>query len=402
MKGGCYMNKAVLFVGCDKQILKTFKRELSGSTYDIYNAENRGDAIDIINKDAINLVVADIDTLGMNGYTLLRELKDKHPAVVRIIISDNTDENTLFKIQKECLVKSYLSKPLNVQELINSIEHTFNVEKMLTNKNLLEVINKIEVLPFSQNIFYKFNELIEKEAEMKEIADTIESDPSLTAKVLQAANSVLYGIKTGSVSQAISYLGLKNVKNIVLMSIFYKQMENTKNSKVNKDLENLWQHAVTANKIIPVLYRKFFNQEIPEISSMAGLLHNIGRVVLISTFTEDYIKAIESINREKDMFYYYEEMEFLNVTHSEIGGYLLAWWEIPYPIIESALFHHNPLDERVFDRELVSLVNIANIYSWNMIFKGSNKEIDPMVLEILKITKEESENLFNEIEAEFS
>ncbi|MGE5627455.1 MAG: HDOD domain-containing protein [Solirubrobacterales bacterium] len=393
------MNKAILFVGCDKQVFKTVKRELSG-TYDIYNAENRADAFDIINKAAINLVVIDIDTLGMNGYTILRELKDKHPAVIRMIISDNSDENTLFKIQKECLVKSNLSKPLNIQELINSIERTFNVEKMLTNKNLLEVINKIEVLPFSHNIFFKFNELIEKEAEMKEIADTIESDPSLTAKVLQAANSVLYGIKTGSVSQAITYLGLKNVKNIVLMSIFYKQMENTKNPKVNKDLENLWHHAVTANKIIPILYRKFYNQEIPEVSSMAGLLHNIGRVVLISTFTDDYIKAIESINREKDIFYYYEEMEFLNVTHSEIGGYLLAWWEIPYPIIESALFHHNPLDERVFDRELVSLVNMANIYSWNMIFKGCNKEIDPIVLEVLKITKEDSDNLLKEIQEE--
>lgn len=392
------MNKAILFVDDEKQILKSLKKAFIGSTYNTFTAESGVEALEILSREPINLIVVDLDMPGMNGYNVLREVKDKYPAVIRLVLSGDIDETTLLKIQKECLAKSYISKPLKNKELFGTVERIFNVEKLLTNKNLMEVINKIEVLPFSQDVFFKFNALIEQDAGMKEIAEIIESDPSLTAKVLQAANSVFYGVKTGTVSQAITYLGLNNVRNIVLLTVFYKKLDDVKSPRIHRDLEYLWQHAVTTNKIIPLLYKKLFKKEIPEVCAMAGLLHDIGKIVLISTFTEDYLKAAEAVGRDKDKIYYYEEMEFLEVTHSEIGGYLLEWWGLPYPIVESALFHHDPFDERVFDRELVTVVYIASCYSWNSIFNGISREIDSRVLKLFNLTKEECDNIIKEIE----
>lgn len=394
------MGKSILFVDDDKQLLKSIKRTFAGSMYDVYTAESGVEALELLSREPINLVVVDLEMPGMSGYAVLREVKEKYPSTIRLALSEDSDENTMMKIHKECLAKSYLFKPVKNQEVTDIIERTFNVEKMLENKELLEVINKIEVLPFSQSIFYKFNELIEKDASMKEIAETIESDPSLTAKVLQAANSVLYGIKTGSVGQAITYLGLNNVRNIVLMTIFYKKLDNHNNKQLIRDLETLWQHAVITNKIIPLLYRKLYKREMPEVCSMAGLLHDIGNVVVISTFTDEYIKAVEGVDPEKDLFYYYEEMSILPTSHSELGAYLLAWWGLPYPVVESALFHHNPFDERVFDRELVSLVHIAGIYSWNMIARDAKKEVDQNILDLFNLTPEDSCSLLKEIEEE--
>jgi len=392
------MNKSILFVADEKQVIKALKKAFLGSTNNVFTAKTGAEAHAILSSEQINLIVVDLDMPGNNGYTVLREAKERYPAVIRLVLSGNIDEMTLLKIQKECLAKSYISKPLKNQELFDTIERTFDVQKLLTNKNLMEIINKIEILPFSQDVFFKFNTLIEQDAGMKEIAETIESDPSLTAKVLQAANSVLYGIKTGSVSQAISYLGLNNVKNIVLLTIFYKKLDNVNNPKINRDLQILWQHAVTTNKIMALLYQKLLKKEIPEVCSMAGLLHDIGKIVLISSFTEEYVKAVESINPKKDMVYYYEEMEFLEVTHSEIGGYLLEWWGLPYPIVESALFHHDPFDDRVFDRELVALTHLAGNFSWNILYHGNSREVDPKVFQLFNLTKEGCDNLLKEIE----
>ena len=392
------MNKSILFVADEKQVIKALKKAFVGSTYNIYTAKTGAEAHEILNGEEVDLIVVDLDMPGMNGYTVLREVKVRYPAVIKLVLSGNIDEMTLLKIQKECLAKSYISKPLKNQELFDTIERTFDVQRLLSNRNLMEIINKIEILPFSQEVFLKFNTLIEQDAGMKEIAETIEGDPSLTAKVLQAANSVLYGVKTGSVSQAITYLGLTNVKNIVLLTIFYKKLDDVKNPKIHRDLETLWKHAVTTNKIITLLYQKFHKKELPEVCSMAGLLHDIGKIVLISSFTEEYIKAIESINPRKDMVYYYEEMEFLEVNHSETGGYLLEWWGLPYPIVESALFHHNPFDDRVFDRELVALVHLAGNFSWNIICHGNSREVDSKILQLFNLTKEECKNLIMEIE----
>lgn len=59
----------------------------------------------------------------------------------------------------------------------------------------------------------------------------------------------------------------------------------------------------------------------------------------------------------------------LGVTHQELGGYLLNWWELPLPIVEAALYHHNPLEEGIINRELLSIIHIANQFAW--------KHVDP-------------------------
>ena len=58
------------------------------------------------------------------------------------------------------------------------------------------------------------------------------------------------------------------------------------------------------------------------------------------------------------------EREAFCVTHQEAGGYLVSWWKLPFPIVESALYHHNPLDPKVINQEIVSAVHLAQHYAW--------------------------------------
>ena len=253
-------------------------------------------------------------------------------------------------------------------------------------------------MPSPGNIYTEVKDLIGQDANMKKIAEAIESDPSITAKILEVANSAFYGVKTGSIRQAIVYLGLINVNNIILNTATYEMTENIKNPIIQSDIKMIWEHSNMTNKIVSFLYRRLLNRKIPDTCAMAGLLHNIGKVVLISNFTDKYLLARSKIKDGEDMFEYFEENEFLDVSHSEIGGFSLNWWELPHPIVESALFHHKPLDERVINKELVSIVYIADIYSWNIICKNSYREIDEKVLELFNLTREKCYELLGELE----
>lgn len=395
------MNKSILIVDDEIQILRSLRRLFSSSKYNIFTAQSGEEALEILNVHNIDLLIADINMPEMNGYQLLKETRERYPSTIRMVLSGYMGGDILFKIKQENLAKLYLFKPWKNQEIINIIDQIFAVEELLRNSNLLELIKKIDVLPTPIHIYNRLNELISQEASMEEIASTIEKDPSIAAKVLEIANSVFHGVKTGSIKQAIMYLGIVNVKGIILSTCSFQALDNSNHKGLNRDIRVIWDHSAMTNKISTFLYKEILGEKIPNNSATAGLLHDIGKVVLMNNFSDDYLRMVSKYKYHKNKFHYYEELEFLDISHQDVGGYLLNWWGLPHPIVETALFHHNPLDERVINKELVCIVNIADTYSWNIIYKGMCKAIDEEVLHFLNITKEECTSLFREIDISY-
>lgn len=392
------MDKGILFVDDEKQILSALNRVFIGQEYNVFTAESGEKALEILRGENIHLLITDIRMPKMDGYQLLKSVKSEFPSTIRLVLSGHMDEGLLLRIKKDSLAKLYIFKPWQNQELIDTVKRILKVEDLLKSKNLLELINKIDFLPSPGNIYSKVRSLTEEDADIKEIAEVIERDPSITAKILEVANSAFYGIRTGSIRQAIAYLGLINVNSIILNTGTYEGMYSIKNSYIREDIKMLWEHSNMTNKIVSFLYRQLLNKKIPDTCAMAGLLHDIGKVLVINNFTDKYLEAISKTGDYEDPFEYFEEMELLQASHSEIGGYLLNWWELPHPIVESALFHNNPFDERLINKELVAIVHIADIYSQNIIWKGSYKNIDDKVFDIFNISKEECDELMEELD----
>ena len=73
------------------------------------------------------------------------------------------------------------------------------------------------------------------------------------------------------------------------------------------------------------------------------------------------------------------EREKFGVAHNELGGYLLHWWQLPYALVEAALYHHEPLAEHVVHKELLCLVHIANSCSWNQLLKKESYCVDESI-----------------------
>ena len=139
------------------------------------------------------------------------------------------------------------------------------------------------------------------------------------------------------------------------------------------------------------------NKKIPSISATAGLLHDIGKVILLQNFPQQYQQVTDQVRIDRNSTICDVENTILQVSHQEIGGFLLNWWGMPQSIIEAAVFHHTPFDKTIIDRELVGVVHIADYYSWQRLSKGMLPILEQDIFPALGIKQEDCEKLIKEI-----
>ena len=386
--------RSILFVDDETQILKSLRRLFLDSDYQIFTAESGEDGLAVLEKEPIDLVISDMRMPYMDGYQFLSKVKEQYPKTLRIVLSGFADEKVIFKALQKNIAKLYMFKPWENDKLSAMIEHIFATEDVLNSKDLLEKINNIDGLPTIRGNYLKILELLESDTDIIDIAREIEKDPSIASKLLQIANSAYYGFKTGSIQYAVAYLGLQNVRNIILSASIIDGFSTA--GPAGEKINRLWRHAFASNKLLIFIYERFFSHKLPDLASSAGLLHDIGVVFMMKYFPERYV---DIINKWEDGVELEElEREKIGVSHSETGGHLLQWWELPYPIVEAALYHHNPCHEAVLNKELVAAVHLADYYSWKIVEKKSMGNVDPRSYALLKTDKSTMEAILAEFD----
>ncbi|URZ18176.1 response regulator [Clostridium felsineum] len=386
------MNKKILFVDDERAILKAIRRELFDSEYDLFFAESGEEALELLSKISVDMIVIDMIMPGMGGYELLKVIKVKYPLTIRIILSGYTDEKVVFKSIYNNLAKLYLSKPWKNDEFKKMIDGVFKTEELLKNEKVLMSIRNIEKLPTINFIYEKISRLIEEDNyDIDVIIKYVEKDMVLSGQILKIVNSAFYGLKVSSVKSAVLNLGLINLKTIILTS----EVFDFENRFVKK--EKLWQHANLTNKLIIILYKAIINKKIPEYYYTAGLLHDIGKVILLKNYSEEYDEVYRLIYEDENNDICSVEKKYFNVSHDEVGGYMLQWWNLPYPIVETALYHHRPMNSNVVNRELVAISHIADYYSWSLIGDTVSAKLDDEVFNYLNISKQQCKDVINEV-----
>ncbi|HBW39027.1 HDOD domain-containing protein [Desulfosporosinus sp. BICA1-9] len=279
--------KRILFVDDEVQILKSLKRLFIDTDYDVLTVESGEDALKILEREEINLIVSDMRMPYMDGYQLLCKVRENYPKILRVVLSGYADEKIVFKALRQNIAKLYMFKPWNNDALLKLVEQIFETEDLLSNNDLLLLINNFEGLPTIKSSFQRVIEMIDNDEGIIEISREIERDLAISTKVLHLANSAFYGVKTGSVKQALTYLGLKNIRSFILATSIIDVMS-VSGGRIDF-VEELWKHAFLSNKILLFIYEKCLHKKIPEVANSAGLLHNIGVVFMIKSFSKNYI-----------------------------------------------------------------------------------------------------------------
>lgn len=380
------MNNSILFVDDEVHIINGLKRLFHDSDYHIYIAESGEEALKILSNNKIDLIITDIRMPEMDGYELLAIIKKQYPKVFRVILSGYTEDEIALKAIQKNLAKLYVYKPWENQYLLDMVDRIFKFRSNVSSPELINIINNLEGLPTLPRLYENLCQAINRDDDIDFIASIIEKDQAIAAKILHISNSAYYGMKTGSVKQAILNLGLNSVKDIVFATtIFNKNLHSSMMNYFNQ----LWEHAYICNQFTLLLYEKIFGKKIPTDYLSAGLLHDIGKILLLNIFGVDYFNILKDncIDNEKNK---------LGITHQQIGGYLLDWWGFQLPIVEAIFYHHDPLNNMIINKELVAIIHLADYYSWRKLDQVPSSHLDEEVFVYLGQDQQSVEQYINE------
>lgn len=196
--------------------------------------------------------------------------------------------------------------------------------------------------------------------DVRDISHVIETDASLTMKLLRVANSPLYAsrVEINSVQQAIITLGLNRLTNIVLGVSIFSRFLLSSQKNVATLMEKFWWHAsctgITA-KALTAKLKKFFKEN----EFIGGLLHDIGKLAMIQYDSAKYMQVINLMN-EKSIMDVDAEIEIFGATHLQVGERIAKLWKLPEELTNIIAFHNTP--ELVSNhKELVAIVRLADM-----------------------------------------
>ncbi|MCX6137696.1 MAG: HDOD domain-containing protein [Ignavibacteriales bacterium] len=208
-------------------------------------------------------------------------------------------------------------------------------------RDIRNEINRInEVVSFPTVVAEILDAMTDEKITTSKITRLIESDPALTTKMLRVANSPFYGLRGNvkSIQSAITMLGLDETGRL-LLTYHMKARLISLNQQQNARLEALWKHSVTTATVSRMVASRYkFLTDGKEYT--AGLLHDMGKLVLIQYFPETN-PVIEQMIRERSLCDVDAEVQVASISHTSIGSQLGEKWRLPSEFVEVMRCHHD-------------------------------------------------------------
>ena len=337
------MQSRVLFVE-DDPIL----RDLYGSIapdlqeqYQVFTASNGKEGVQMLTERSFDVVVSDLAMPGMDGVQFLGHVVRTQPDSARIIISGYLDR---LKIA-QCLFVGhrYFNKPCDTKALAELLLKLNSFREIISNQKVRRVIGGLGSLPGPPDTYIKLEEVLNSAySSLNDVAAVVEKDIGVTAKLLQIVNSAQFGIARQIVSptEAVQLVGVEVIRGLVLGLQAFSVYKSNPSKKAPPS--NLWDHslrvALAARRIAQV---EGLSHEGCEKAFLGGLLHDIGKIVIIANVPEEYTE-VATFAKNYKIPLHEAEMRRFGATHAQIGAYLLALWGIQEDVVKLVEFHHSP------------------------------------------------------------
>jgi putative nucleotidyltransferase with HDIG domain len=227
---------------------------------------------------------------------------------------------------------------------------------------LEQLIGKGQDLPSLPEIYLRVSEQLEDESStVQKIGDTVQNDPAITTRVLKMVNSAYYGMpnEVASVSQAVSLLGRERLKHILIGSVLRGVFSEQENPAFS--MQVFWQHSIKTAIIARQLATQISTIKEAESMFTAGLLHDIGKLLLFNKLP-DRMLAAEEYMIQKRVDVLSAELSQVGVTHTAVGEALMDHWGLPQLLIDCTRNHHEVVHDGP-NRDATHLIYLANCLS---------------------------------------
>lgn len=270
-------------------------------------------------------------------------------------------------------------------------------------QTFLRKIDHIKDIPTLPAVAIKVNSMLEDYGtSINKLSETIEKDQAIVSKILRLVNSAFYGFQSrvSSISHAMVLLGFSTVRNAVI-SVSVVDIFKGKKSFEEFDIRDFWRHSVAVAVTSRHLSEKT-RLAMPDEAFVAGLLHDVGKVILAQYFSDLFSQVLVSVNKE-GLSFYEAEKKLLPANHAQIGGRLAKKWQLPASLVDAVSYHH-AVRKNSADFNLSMIVHVADIIVNN--YKTDSEDppdfsrVHPEAANVMAPQLETVQDWFPDVEAE--
>jgi putative nucleotidyltransferase with HDIG domain len=270
--------------------------------------------------------------------------------------------------------------------------------------DIKKIISHIRDLPTLPRTLLRITTLVnDPKTSARDLSGVITDDQILTARLLKLVNSSFYGFprKIATVTNAIVLLGFDAIRNLLLTTSIFSLFSSQQTTRPIS-LDTYWDHSLGC-AIGAKIIGKYIKYEKMEELFVAGLLHDIGKIVEVRFLPEEFEK-ITLLTENEGFLIVNAEKEILGFTHAQIGQLLAERWNLPSKLTEIIALHHSPEQSAVFAKE-TAVIHLADILcrSLEMGFGGDHfiPELNHFAWQNLNLKKSAITSIMEEMEKEF-
>lgn len=354
--------KTVLFLDDEPRLLDSVRQMLAplSKEWTVLGADTVEAARAVLAERPVDVLVSDVYLPGIGGIQLLAEVKARYPHVVRVACSSCAHRDTV--IRSLDAVHQFVTKPFDPGALRKMLVRAVSLQARMTNQPLRDLVAGIAKLPSLPTLYQDLVAAMQSPSATAETAGRIiAQDMAMVSKLFQIVNSVYFGLwrTISSPAQAVALLGFDAVKSLVLATKVFAGFK--QDEKLPFSLEGLWTHSLrTAAYARAVAKSEERGTMGLESAFMAGLLHDVGLLVLVSNFPDRYATVMQ-LARQDRLPICDAERSVFQTTHADVGGFLLGLWGLNDTLVEAVVFHHDPADCVREGFSALAAVHVANV-----------------------------------------
>ncbi|MEW6157149.1 MAG: HDOD domain-containing protein [Verrucomicrobiota bacterium] len=322
-------------------------------------------ALTTLEQGNVEMVIADFAETRDAGIAFLDQVWKQHPSTARFLLVENPTHDEVMK----CVMGAHqlLSKPLDGERLKAALDRAAGVSTLVRSERIKQVVSRMRTFPALPTSYFEvMKELSSAHASPERLGQLIGRDLAMTTKLIQMVNSAAGGAARPITdpAQAILLLGMQTVRSLVLSVHAFAQFDKVK--PLYFSIDKVWRHSLAVASTAKQIAQEITGDEsIAHEAYTAGLLHDLGKLVLAANFENDYGRVL-TVSRQQSVPVTQIEREIFGATHAEIGAYLLCHWGMPLSVIEATAGHHLPAAAlgKIFSP--IAAVHLANALEYEV------------------------------------
>lgn len=291
-------------------------------------------AIRHLGESSFDVLVTDMCMPNVDGLAVLAAAQDLAPGTVRVVLSGHTTEDAAAAAMAR--VHEFLSKPCKPKELMRMLSRCDELRRTATEQALAKAVGTVGALPSRPETHAQVVAMLNRGEGLDDVAIVVAGEMAIATKLLHVANTSFYarGRPVKSVQEAVRRLGSKTVLALVLAVETYEKFD----PPLWLNLEDMHAHS----QQVGLLAARLVPKELEATALLAGLLHDVGVLLMAAYFPEEAERA----HSQGDANPSPAEHAELGFCHGALGAHLLRLWNIGDDVALAVEQHHNPACER--------------------------------------------------------